>query len=50
MNFWSEDGLITHSLHTVLIDRRGQMAVNLDGNDFTARQLADLVRTVMAER
>jgi protein SCO1/2 len=47
MNFWSEDGLITHSLHTVLIDRHGRMAVNLEGNGFTAGQLGDLVRTVL---
>ena len=50
MNFWSEDGAITHSLHTVVIDRRGRMAVNLEGNEFTAGQLGDLVRTVMAAR
>ncbi len=50
MNFWSEDGVITHSLHTVVIDRQGRLAVNLEGNEFTAGQLGDLVRTVMAER
>jgi protein SCO1 len=47
MNFWNEEGLLTHSLHTVVIDRNGNMAANIDGNQFTAEQLGDLVRTVM---
>jgi protein SCO1/2 len=47
MNFWSNEGLITHTLHTVVLDRKGQLAVNLEGNQFTSRQLADLVQSVM---
>ena len=47
MDFWSNDGLITHTLHTVVLDRSGQLAANLEGNQFTAKQLADLVRSVM---
>lgn len=47
MNFWREDGLLTHSLHTVIIDRRGKLAANLEGNQFTAQQLGDLVESVM---
>jgi len=47
MNFWSNEGLITHSLHTVIVDRHGKLAVNLEGNQFTGRQLSDLVRSVM---
>ncbi len=50
MNFWSEEGLVTHSLHTVIIDRNGQLAVNLQGNAFTAQQLGDLLQTVMDKR
>ncbi len=50
MNFWSEEGLVTHSLHTVIIDREGQLAVNLQGNAFTAEQLGDLLQTVMDRR
>jgi protein SCO1/2 len=50
MNFWSEEGLVTHSLHTVIIDREGQLAVNLQGNAFTAQQLGDLLQTVMDRR
>jgi len=47
MNFWNDDGFVTHSLHTVILDRKGQLAVNLEGNDFTAEELGDLVQTVM---
>jgi protein SCO1 len=45
MDFWRDEGLLTHSLHTVIIDRRGQLAVNLEGNNFTARQVGDLVES-----
>jgi len=34
-------------LHTVILDRKGQLAVNLEGNAFTAQELGDLVQTVM---
>jgi protein SCO1/2 len=47
MNFWRAEGLLTHSLHTVIIDRRGKLAANLEGNQFTAQQLGDLVQSVM---
>ncbi len=47
MNFWREEGLLTHSLHTVIIDRSGDLAANLEGNHFSVQQLGDLVQTVM---
>jgi protein SCO1/2 len=47
MNFWRSEGLLTHSLHTVIINRSGQLAANLEGNQFTVRQLGDLVQTIM---
>lgn len=50
MNFWSEEGLVTHSLHTVILDRQGRLAVNLEGNAFTAEQLGDLLLTVMDKK
>ncbi len=34
---------VTHSLHTVIIDRRGDLVANVEGNEFTATQLGDLV-------
>ena len=47
MNFWNVEGLITHTLHTVVIDREGRLAANIDGNQFSARQLGDLVKSIM---
>jgi protein SCO1/2 len=47
MNFWREEGLLTHALHTVVIDRQGRLVANLEGNRFTAQQLGDLVESVM---
>jgi protein SCO1/2 len=48
MNFYPDEGLYIHSFHTVLIDRLGNLAANLEGNDFTALQLGDLVNTLLA--
>jgi len=47
MNFWQDEGLITHALHTVIIDRHRKVVANLEGNEFTARQLGDLVDSVL---
>ena len=47
MNFWGDEGLLTHTLHTAVIDRQGRLASNIEGNQFTAKQLGDLVETVM---
>jgi protein SCO1 len=49
MNFWNNEGLLTHSMHTAIIDRSGKLAVNLEGNQFSSRQLTDLVRTELAK-
>jgi len=48
MNFWSDEGFLIHSFHTVVIDRQGKMAANLEGNQFSAEQLGDLVEAVIA--
>jgi protein SCO1 len=47
MNFWSNEGFWTHSFHTVVIDREGRLAANLEGNQFTAGQFGDMVETVL---
>lgn len=49
-NSWQDEGLLTHSLHTVLVDRQGRIAANLEGNEYTARQLGDLAEAVMARQ
>lgn len=44
---WQDEALLTHTMHTAIIDRRGKMAANLEGNQYTAEQLGDLVETVI---
>jgi protein SCO1 len=44
---WTDEGLMTHSLHTIVVNRQGKLAANLEGNQFTAQQLGDLVETVI---
>jgi cytochrome oxidase Cu insertion factor (SCO1/SenC/PrrC family)/Cu/Ag efflux protein CusF/tetratricopeptide (TPR) repeat protein len=47
VQFWQSEDSLIHSFHTAVIDRRGIMVGNLDGNEFTARQLGDLVQNVL---
>jgi len=42
-----DEGLMNHSLHTAVIDRQGNLVANIEGNQFTADQLSDLVKTVL---
>jgi protein SCO1/2 len=42
-----DEGLMDHSLHTVVIDRRGTLVANIEGNQFTAAQLGDLTGSVL---
>jgi protein SCO1/2 len=49
MAFYPDEALLVHSFHTVVVDRQGTLAANLEGNDFTVQQLADLVESVMAQ-
>jgi protein SCO1 len=44
---WQDDGLLTHSLHTAVIDRQGKLVANIEGNRYTPRQLGDLVSAVL---
>jgi protein SCO1/2 len=47
MNFWRNEGFLTHSLHTVIIDRSQALSANLEGNQFSPRQLGDLIQTIV---
>jgi protein SCO1 len=47
MNFWPDEGAMTHSLHTVVIGPKGNLVANLEGNDFTAIQLGDFVQAIL---
>lgn len=47
IQYWPEEGLITHSLQTAVIDREGRLVANVEGRGFNGNQLADLVATVL---
>ncbi len=47
MAFYPDEGLLVHSFHTVVVDRNGTLAANLEGNDFSGVQLGDLVKSVL---
>jgi protein SCO1/2 len=42
-----DEGLITHSTRTVVIDRQGAIAASIEGNQYAAGQLGDLIETVL---
>jgi protein SCO1 len=46
---WPDEAELMHSLHTVTIDRKGRLSANLEGNQFTARQLGDLIETMLEQ-
>jgi len=47
---FSNEGLLDHSLHTAIIDRKGMLVANIEGNQFTAAQLGDLTAAQIANR
>ncbi len=47
LNFWPDEGALTHSMHTLVIDRQGKLAANFEGNQFSAEQLGDFVETTL---
>jgi protein SCO1/2 len=50
VDFWKDEGFLVHSFGTVVVDRRGRLAASLEGNQFSAKQLGDLVHTEMERR
>ena len=48
--FYPDEGSFIHSLHTLVIDRQGKLAANLEGNEFTAEELGDLVQSMLKSR
>jgi protein SCO1 len=50
MDFWNGEGVVTHSFHTIVVDQRGKLAANIEGNQFTAQQLGDLVETMLSQQ
>jgi protein SCO1 len=50
LDYFPDEGLMDHSLHTAIIDRQGRLVANIEGNRFTADQLGDLVQTVLGRQ
>jgi protein SCO1/2 len=47
LDAFPDEGLISHSTRTVVIDRGGAVAATIEGNQYTAAQLGDLVDSVL---
>jgi len=47
IQYFAEEGLITHSLQTAIVGRDGRLAATVEGKDFTPQQLGDLVGAVL---
>lgn len=47
VEYFPDEGLLTHSLRTAVIDRSGTLVASVEGNRFTPEQLGDLVQTVL---
>ncbi len=47
VDFFADEGLMSHSVRTAVIDRRGVMVANIEGNRYTAAQLGDLIDTAL---
>jgi len=43
--YWAEEGAITHTSSTAIIDRNGRLVALVEGSSFTSRQLMDLVQS-----
>jgi protein SCO1/2 len=47
LDVFPDEGLISHSTRTVVINRAGALAASIEGNQYTAAQLGDLVDAVL---
>jgi len=49
VNYVPDEGLFVHSLHSAIVGRDGKLVANLEGNEFTAQQFADLLTSVLEQ-
>jgi protein SCO1/2 len=47
VEFFPDEGLLNHSLRTVVLDRRGVIVASIEGNQYSPEQLGDLVLTTL---
>jgi protein SCO1 len=50
MNYWPEEGLITHTSETGVIGRDGRLTARVDGSSFTPGQLGDLIQRELEKK
>ena len=47
VDFFPDEGLMNHSIRTAVIDRQGTLVANIEGNQYSAAQLGDLIETTL---
>ena len=47
VEYWPEEGMITHTLRTAVIDRTGRLAATVEGKEHSSRQLAQLLESIV---
>ncbi len=47
VEYFPDEGLITHTLQTAVVDREGKLAATVEGKDYSPRQLVDLVELAL---
>jgi protein SCO1/2 len=47
VDYFPDEGVMDHSLHTAIIDQHRRLVANIEGNQFTADELGDLVQTIL---
>lgn len=50
LEFWPDEGQILHNLQTAVIDRSGRMAANIEGKEYSPRQLGDFIENLLRNR
>jgi hypothetical protein len=50
VDFFPDEGLMNHSLRTAVIDRTGRLAGRIEGNEYTAAQLAATSSRISCDR
>lgn len=50
MNYWAEEGLITHTSMTGVLSRDGKLAAVVEGSSYRAKELGDLIEKELGKR
>jgi protein SCO1/2 len=50
VEYWPEEGMITHTLRTAVVDRTGRLAATVEGKEHSSRQLSELLESIVDSR